>query len=88
MKTFKLSEVQADAILNMRLRNLRRLEEMEIREEDKELRAEKKSIEDLLRSEKAQWKTIAGQIREVRDKFGAQDAARQAPHRLCRSAGA
>src|SRR6202790_4188175 len=58
MKTFKLSDVQAEAILNMRLRNLRRLEEMEIREEDKKLRAEKKSIEDLLLSEKAQWKTI------------------------------
>src|SRR5580658_84244 len=71
-KTFKLSDVQADAILNMRLRNLRRLEEMEIRQEDKDLRVEKKSIEDLLRSEKAQWKTIGGQIREVRDKFGAK----------------
>jgi topoisomerase-4 subunit A len=70
MKTFKLSEVQADAILNMRLRNLRRLEEMEIREEDKKLRAEKKSIEELLRSEKSQWKTIAEQIREVRNTFG------------------
>src|SRR6202049_523829 len=70
IKTFKLSDVQADAILNMRLRNLRRLEEMEIRQEDKELRAEKKSIEDLLRSEKAQWKTIAGQIRDVREQFG------------------
>src|ERR1700683_4496634 len=70
MKTFRLSDVQADAILNMRLRNLRRLEEIEIREEDKRLRAEKKSIEDLLRSEKAQWKTIADQIREVRGQFG------------------
>src|SRR6202050_1334798 len=70
MKAFKLSDVQAEAILNMRLRNLRKLEEMEIREEDKKLRAEKKSIEDLLRSEKAQWKTIAGEIREVREKFG------------------
>src|SRR5579872_7419447 len=70
IKTFKLTDVQADAILNMRLRNLRRLEEMEIREEDKKLRAEKKSIESLLRSEKEQWKTIAGQIREVRDKYG------------------
>jgi topoisomerase-4 subunit A len=69
MKTFRLSDVQADAILNMRLRNLRRLEEIEIRDEDKRLRAEKKSIEDLLRSEKAQWKTIAGQIREVREQF-------------------
>src|SRR6516164_4296533 len=40
MRTFKLSDVQADSILNMRLRNLRRLEEMEIRQEDKTLRAE------------------------------------------------
>jgi topoisomerase IV subunit A len=70
MKTFKLSDVQADAILNMRLRNLRRLEEMEIREEDKTLRAEKKSIEDLLRSEKQQWKKIADEVRAVRDRFG------------------
>jgi topoisomerase IV subunit A len=72
MKTFRLSDLQADSILNMRLRNLRRLEEIEIRDEDKRLRAEKKSIEDLLRSEKAQWKTIADQIREVREKFGAK----------------
>ena len=36
----------------------------------------------MLRSEKAQWKTIAEQIREVRDTFRAEDAARQAPHRL------
>ncbi|MBV8752299.1 MAG: DNA topoisomerase IV subunit A [Hyphomicrobiales bacterium] len=70
MKTFKLSDVQADAILNMRLRNLRRLEEMEIRQEDKNLRAEKKSLEALLRSEDQQWKTVADQIKEVRTKFG------------------
>jgi topoisomerase-4 subunit A len=70
MKTFKLSDVQADAILNMRLRNLRRLEEMEIRQEDKDLRIEKKSLEDLLRSEKQQWRKIAEQVREVREKYG------------------
>jgi topoisomerase-4 subunit A len=70
MKTFKLSDIQADAILNMRLRNLRRLEEMEIRGEDRDLRTEKKSIEDLLRSEKQQWKLIAEQVRTVRDRFG------------------
>src|SRR5205807_3234083 len=67
---FKLSDVQADAILNMRLRNLRRLEEMEIRQEDKTLRVEKKSIEELLRSEKQQWQKIAAEVRAVRDKFG------------------
>jgi topoisomerase IV subunit A len=72
MRTFKLSDVQADAILNMRLRNLRRLEEMEIRGEDRDLRTEKNSIEDLLRSEKQQWKLIAEQVRSVRDRFGAK----------------
>jgi topoisomerase-4 subunit A len=70
MKTFKLSDVQAEAILNMRLRNLRRLEEMEIRGEEKDLRAEKKSLEELLRSEKQQWKKIADEIKNLRDKFG------------------
>jgi topoisomerase IV subunit A len=70
MKAFKLTDVQADAILNMRLRNLRRLEEMEIRQEDKDLRAEKKSIEGLLRSDDQQWKTVAGQIKEVCATFG------------------
>src|SRR5581483_2976511 len=70
MKTFKLSEVQAEAILNMRLRNLRRLEEMEIRQEDKDLRVEKKSIEELIRSEKQQWKKIAEEVKQVRDAFG------------------
>ena len=70
MKTFKLSDVQAEAILNMRLRNLRRLEEMEIRGEEKDLRAEKKSLEELIRSEKQQWKKIADEIKSLRDKFG------------------
>jgi len=70
MKAFKLSDVQADAILNMRLRNLRRLEEMAIRQEDKDLRAEKKSIESLLRSEDQQWKKVATEIKEVRAAFG------------------
>jgi topoisomerase-4 subunit A len=70
VKTFKLSEVQADAILNMRLRNLRKLEEMEIKRENKDLREEKANIEKLIRSEKEQWKTVAGQVREVREKFG------------------
>jgi topoisomerase-4 subunit A len=70
IKAFKLSEVQAEAILNMRLRNLRKLEEMEIRKEDKELRAEKKTLEELLKSETKQWETIAAQIKELREKFG------------------
>src|SRR4051812_182252 len=59
IKTFKISEMQADAILNMRLRNLRKLEEMEIRTEEKNLRAEGKDLKALLGSEQEQWKTIA-----------------------------
>src|SRR5262249_35109199 len=70
IKTFRLTDVQADAILNMRLRNLGRLEEMEIRQEDKDLRAEKKLLEELLRSEAQQWKKIAAEIKEVRTTFG------------------
>ncbi|MCC8950776.1 DNA topoisomerase IV subunit A [Bradyrhizobium sp. Arg62] len=70
MKTFKLTEIQADAILNMRLRNLRRLEEMEIRTEDKDLRKELKGIEGLLGSETEQWAKVSDQVRKVRDIFG------------------
>ena len=70
MKTFKLTEVQADAILNMRLRNLRKLEEMEIRSEDKALRDELKKLKLLIGSEEQQWTTIAAQIRETKAKFG------------------
>jgi topoisomerase-4 subunit A len=70
MKAFRLSEVQTDAILNMRLRNLRKLEEMQIRQEDKDLRQEKKSLEQLVKSEPLQWKKVAEQIREVRNAYG------------------
>jgi len=70
MKTFKLSDLQADSILNMRLRNLRRLEEMEIRKEDEDLRKELKGIEGLLGSETKQWAKVAEQVTKVRNIFG------------------
>ena len=70
MKSFKITEVQAEAILNMRLRNLRKLEEIEIRTEEKALRSEKKELQQLLASEKEQWKTVAAQTKEVRTSFG------------------
>jgi len=70
IRRFRLTDVQAEAILNMRLRNLRRLEEMEIRQEDKNLRQEQKELQALIRSEKAQWKKVADEIKEVREKFG------------------
>jgi topoisomerase IV subunit A len=74
MKTFKLSEVQADAVLNMRLRNLRKLEEIEIKQEDKELRSERKTLKDLLASEKEQWSRVADEIRQLRMKVGPKTA--------------
>ena len=70
MQRFDLTDVQAEAILNMRLRALRKLEEIEIRKEHKALTEEKGGLESLLASEEAQWQTIADQVREVRDRFG------------------
>ncbi|QDM17448.1 DNA topoisomerase IV subunit A [Tardiphaga sp. vice352] len=70
MKTFTLSDVQAEAILNMRLRSLRKLEEFEIRTEDKKLRDELRGINAILKSETEQWGKVAEQVRKVRDMFG------------------
>src|ERR1700744_3668503 len=67
---FKLTEIQAEAILNMRLRSLRKLEEMEIRTEDKNLRAELKGIKSLLASETEQWAKVGQQVTKVREMFG------------------
>ncbi|SHF20360.1 DNA topoisomerase IV subunit A [Loktanella atrilutea] len=65
-----LSEVQAEAILNMRLRSLRRLEELELIAERDALMEERAGIEDLLDDESLQWKRIAEQLRETRKQFG------------------
>ena len=70
MARFKLTEVQANYILDTRLRSLRRLEEMELREEQKKLTEEKGQIEALLASEKKQWQMIAHEIRDTKKKYG------------------
>jgi topoisomerase-4 subunit A len=70
MKAFKLSDVQAEAILNMRLRQLRKLEEMEIRKEDKALKEERAQIKALLKDEKKRWKAIADEIADIKKRFG------------------
>ncbi|MEL6977910.1 MAG: DNA topoisomerase IV subunit A [Pseudomonadota bacterium] len=67
---FGLSDVQVEAILNMRLRSLRRLEEMEIKREREELTAEKALLEALIADEGLQWDRISEQIRDVRQRFG------------------
>ncbi len=73
MAAFGLSEVQAEAILNMRLRSLRRLEEMEIRREHDKLTKEQKGLQALMGSEAKRWSTIAKEIEETRKKFGATE---------------
>ncbi|HEY1707939.1 MAG TPA: DNA topoisomerase IV subunit A [Rhizomicrobium sp.] len=70
MKAFKLTEVQADAILNMRLRSLRKLEEMEIRKEHADLTAEQKDLKKLLGSEKLKSEKLIDEVKAIDAKFG------------------
>ncbi len=65
-----LSEVQSDAILNMRLRALRRLEELELLREQKALMEERAGLEALLESPQLQWDAISAQLRETKKQFG------------------
>ncbi len=78
MKTFRLSEAQAEAILNMRLRSLRKLEEMEIKGEEKKLASERGQLKKLLADEKRRWEKISGEIAGIKERFGkkAGDARR------------
>ncbi len=70
MKRWKLSELQADAILNMKLKALRKLEEIAIRDEHRRLVAEGKGLKALLGDEAAQWKTISGEVADLKKRFG------------------
>jgi len=69
IREFQLSDVQAEAILNMRLRSLRRLEEMEIRKEHKNLTKEGGELNALLADEKRRWSRITTEIGEIQKKF-------------------
>jgi topoisomerase-4 subunit A len=70
MRAFSLTDVQAEAILNMRLRSLRRLEEMEIRKEHKNLSKEGRDLNALLADEKLRWARITSEIADIGKKFG------------------
>ena len=70
MKRWTLTDVQAEAILNMRLRALRKLDEMAIRRERDELAAEGKDLKRLLKDEGRQWQQVAAEIADVRKRFG------------------
>ena len=70
IERFGLTDVQAEAVLNLRLRRLHKLEEIELRSEHEALSEEKRQIEGLLASDEKQWKGVAVEIRKVRDTFG------------------
>ena len=69
IKAFKLSDRQAEAILNMRLRALSKLREIEIQTEYDELAGKKKEIESLLKSDKKQWAVVADEIKDIRETY-------------------
>ncbi len=66
----ELTEVQAEAILNMRLRSLRRLEELELLAERDALMVERAGLADLLESARLQWKQIGTELEAIRKQFG------------------
>ncbi len=73
MKKWKLTDVQAEAILNTKLRNLRKLEEFEIKTEHKELSKEQKELKALLKSEELRWKKISEEITDIKTRFGGKN---------------
>jgi len=81
MARWQLTDTQAEAILNMRLRSLRKLEEFEIRKEFDALTEEKQQIEALLGDEQKQWNTIAWEIQTIRRDFGPEENKELGPRR-------
>ena len=74
MAKFSLTENQAEAILNMKLRSLRKLEEAEIRQEYADLEAEKEKLEALQSDEGKRWAAVSDEIRQIKEKFGKKTA--------------
>lgn len=70
IKKFKLTEIQAEAVLNIRLRSLAKLEEIEIKREHDKLSKEKDELEKLLKSETRQWTAIKKQVANIGELFG------------------
>ena len=82
MKEFKLSDVQAEAILNMKLRSLRKLEEMQIKTEYENLDSERKSLEELLADENLRWKKISEQVADIKKRFGQKTTQTHKIHKM------
>ena len=69
IKRFKLTEVQAEAILNLRLKSLSKLEEIEIKAEHDKLSKERRELKSLLKSDEQQWERIADEIKATREAY-------------------
>ena len=69
IKRFKLTEVQAEAILNLRLKSLSRLEEIEIKAEHDKLSKERRELKSLLKSDEQQWERIADEVKATREAY-------------------
>ena len=76
MERFELTETQANAILDMRLRSLRRLEEMALKTEREQLIAEQEELTALVGDETLQWQRITGEIRDMKAVFAKSDTRR------------
>ncbi len=74
MAKFALSDVQAESILNMKLRNLRKLEEADIKREFDDLTAEKAGLDALMADEGLRWQKVAEEIKVIKEKFGKKTA--------------
>jgi topoisomerase-4 subunit A len=69
MSRFKLSEVQAEAILNLRLKSLSKLEEIEIKAEHDRLGKERRELKSLIKSEDQQWERVAAEVKATRESY-------------------
>ena len=87
IRRFMLTDVQAEAILNMRLRSLRKLEEVEIRGEHEKLTTEKRGLVALLASDEKQWERISPADHRDQGAIRQGDRGRPPPHQLRRRAG-
>src|SRR6185503_18376798 len=81
MQAFRLTENQTEAILNMRLRALRKLEEMQIRREHEALTKEQKELRKLLGSEKLKDESLIAEMRAIQEKFGGKRKDDKLGHR-------
>ena len=66
---FKLTDVQAEAILNLRLKSLSKLEEVQIRAEHDKLSKEKRQLQQLLKSDELQWERISDEVKATRERY-------------------